>query len=110
LWLFGPLAADFTLRTVLGPKASPLAWLARKARPRLKAAPRLVPSPPKRFASTLGAVFSLAIVVLAWTGPAALAWAIVALMLVFPALESLAGICVGCQVFSLLMRLGIIPE
>jgi hypothetical protein len=29
---------------------------------------------------------------------------------VFPALESLAGICVGCIVFGWLMRLGLIPE
>ena len=33
-----------------------------------------------------------------------------AIMVVFPALESLAGICVGCIVFGWLMRLGVIPE
>jgi hypothetical protein len=31
-------------------------------------------------------------------------------MVVFPALESLAGVCVGCIVFGWLMRLGVIPE
>jgi hypothetical protein len=31
-------------------------------------------------------------------------------MVVFPALEAVLGLCVGCQVFSLLMRLGVIPE
>ena len=31
-------------------------------------------------------------------------------MVVFPALEALAGICVGCLVFAGLMRLGLIPE
>ena len=31
-------------------------------------------------------------------------------MLVFPFLESVLGICVGCIVFRGLMRLGVIPE
>jgi hypothetical protein len=31
-------------------------------------------------------------------------------MVVFPALESVFGICVGCILFSGLMRLGVIPE
>jgi hypothetical protein len=33
-----------------------------------------------------------------------------AVMVVFPALEAIAGICVGCIVFGWLMRLGVIPE
>ena len=33
-----------------------------------------------------------------------------AVMVVFPALEAIAGICVGCIVFGALMRLGVIPE
>ena len=31
-------------------------------------------------------------------------------MVVFPALEALAGICVGCIVFGGLMRVGVVPE
>jgi hypothetical protein len=31
-------------------------------------------------------------------------------MVLFPALESLLGICVGCVLFSWLMRLGLVPE
>ncbi len=31
-------------------------------------------------------------------------------MLVFPFLESVLGICVGCIVFRGLMRVGVIPE
>jgi hypothetical protein len=33
-----------------------------------------------------------------------------AVMVLFPALESIFGICVGCILFSGLMRLGVIPE
>ena len=31
-------------------------------------------------------------------------------MVVFPALEAVLGLCVGCRVFGLLMRLGVVPE
>ena len=31
-------------------------------------------------------------------------------MIVFPALEAILGLCVGCKVFGVLMKLGIVPE
>jgi hypothetical protein len=110
-WVFAVLAVDFVLRVGLGPKASPLAQLAARAiRPRISAAPRPTPGPPKRFAATVGAVFSAAIPVTYYLGAHTVAWLLIAVMLVFPALESILGICVGCLVFSALMRLGVIPE
>jgi Domain of unknown function (DUF4395) len=110
-WLFALLAADFILRVSLGPKASPLAQLAgRVIRPRLTTPPRPTAGPPKRFAATVGAVFSVAIPVVyyAWSHP--VAWGLIAVMIIFPALESILGICVGCLVFGWLMRVGVIPE
>ncbi len=58
----------------------------------------------------MGAVFSIAIPVVyyAWSQP--VAWGLIAVMIVFPALESILGICVGCLVFGWLMRVGVIPE
>jgi hypothetical protein len=110
-WLFGVLALDFILRAGLGPKWSPLARLAsRFVRPRVSAAPRPTPGPPKRFAATVGAVFSLAIPATYYLGAHTVGWVLIAVMLVFPALESILGICVGCLVFSVLMRLGVIPR
>jgi hypothetical protein len=110
-WLFAVLAVDFVLRVGFGPKASPLAQLAaRVIRPRISAAPRPTAGPPKRFAATVGAVFSAAIPVTYYLGGHTVAWLLIAVMLVFPALESILGICVGCLVFSALMRLGVIPE
>lgn len=110
-WLFAPLAVDFVLRAGLGPKASPLAQLAARAvRPRLSTPPRPTAGPPKRFAATVGAVFSTAIPVTYYLGAHTVAWLLISVMLVFPALESLLGICVGCIAFRALMRLGVIPE
>jgi uncharacterized protein DUF4395 len=110
-WVFALLAVDFVLRAGFGPKVSPLAQLAtRLIRPRVPAAPRPTAGPPKRFAAAVGAVFSIAIPPVYYLVSHPVGWVLIAIMLVFPALESLLGICVGCKVFGLLMRLGVIPE
>ena len=93
------------------PSASPLAILVNRwVRPRVAAAPRYTAGPPKRFAAAVGAVLTVAATVswLAGTRPPVLLIGVV--MVVFPALESVAGVCVGCIVFGWLMRLGVIPE
>ena len=111
LWLFGLLAVDFALRVAYGQR-SPLALVARRVlRPRVPAAERPAPGPPKRFAATLGALMSVLVVLFAYvTGWTGAAWVVVAAMVVFPFLEAAFGLCVGCQVFALLMRLGAIPQ
>lgn len=111
-WLFAPLLVDFALRTAVGPRASPVAQLVRVVvRPRVSAKPRPTAGPPKRFAAAMGTAFSAAIVVLGltvgWTTPT---WVVVAVMVLFPFLESVLGFCAGCRVFGLLMRAGVIPE
>lgn len=117
-WLYAVLAADFTLRAALGPDASPVAQLVRRlVRPRIAAAPRPTAGPPKRFAASIGAVMTGAATLL-WvlgvaTGSPAASAAVVAIgvvMVVFPALEAVFGICVGCILFSGLMRVGLVPE
>ena len=109
-WLLVPLAYGFWARVLTGPTLSPLGWLAQNV-----VAPRLgekrpVPGPPKRFAQGMGAVMSTAALVLA-LGFGRHTAADVVLILFLPAagLESLAGYCVGCKIFGLLMRTGVIP-
>ena len=110
-WLYAVLAADFVLRSGWGPSASPVAILvSRWIRPRIAAAPRYTAGPPKRFAAAVGAVLTVAATVLWLAGASLPVLLIGAIMVVFPALESIAGLCVGCLVFSGLMRLGVIPE
>lgn len=116
-WLFAPLAADFVLRASLGPQASPVArFVSRAVRPRVKALPRPTAGTPKRFAASIGAVLTTAATVLwlvhlATRSPAVLASVVViaVVMVVFPALEALLGLCVGCVLFSGLMRAGLVP-
>ncbi|MDX6538157.1 MAG: hypothetical protein QOD37_2498 [Gaiellales bacterium] len=110
-WLVGLIACGFTARVLSGPTLSPLAQLVtRVLRPRLPIAARLVPGPPKRFAQGIGALLTTAAAVLAlgfdqWTGVRVL----LAGVIVAATLESVFALCLGCKVFALLMRAGVIP-
>jgi hypothetical protein len=110
-WLMVPIAYGFWARALTGPTLSPLGQFAtRVAAPRL-GPPRPVPGPPKRFAQAMGVAFSSSALVL-WFGfgEHLAAWALLGCLTVAAALESFAGYCLGCRVFSVLMRLGVIPE
>src|SRR6476646_944375 len=110
-WLYALLAIDVVLRSGWGPSYSPLARLAQAVlRPRVKAAPRYTAGPPKRFAAAIGAVLTIAATVLWIAGTTLPVVAIGVVMVVFPALEALGGICVGCIIFGWLMRAGLIPD
>ena len=117
-WLYAVLAVDFSLRAALGPQASPVARLVQRwIRPAVAAPKRPTAGPPKRFAATIGAVMTVAatvlwVVSLATGSSVAAGWVIGigVVMVVFPALESVFGICVGCLLFSGLMRIGLVPE
>ena len=117
-WLFAPLAVDFLLRAILGPASSPVSqFVTRVVRPRVRALPHPTAGTPKRFAASIGAALTTAATVLwvvgATTGAAGATLAvyvIAGVMVVFPALESLLGLCVGCVLFSWLMRAGVVPE
>lgn len=110
-WLFAVLAVDFWLRVASGPRFSPLAHLTlRVVRPRLPFAPRETPGPPKRFAALMGAVLTTVIAVLFVVGATTAGWVLAVLMVVFPALEAFLGLCVGCKIFALGMRMGLVPD
>lgn len=109
-WLLIPLAYGFWARVLTGPKLSPLGWAAQNV-----IAPRLgekkpTPGPPKRFVQGMGAVMSTAAVVLAFAVSHTAADIVLALFVPAAGLESIAGWCVGCQIFAWLMRLGVIPR
>jgi hypothetical protein len=109
-WLVAVLAAGFVLRVLAGPRLSPLALLVTEVvRPRLPLAERPRPGPPKRFAQAVGAALTgVAAVLLLGPGLAA-GWWLVGAVVVAATLESGLGLCLGCQAFAGLMRLGVIP-
>lgn len=111
-WLLVPLAYGFVARVLTGPTLSPLGQLAtRVVTPNLPLPPKYVPGPPKRFAQGIGATLATAAVVLHFAfGLTAAAYVLVALIVVAATLESVFALCIGCKVFALLMKVGVIPE
>lgn len=111
-WLLVPLCCGFWARVLTGPTLSPLGQLAtRVVAPRLPGTPRFVAGPPKRFAQAMGVAFSSAAVVL-WYGfgLSTAAWAVTGLLAVAAFLEAVFALCLGCQVFRLLMQTGVVPD
>ena len=110
-WLTVILAYGFVARVLSGPTLSPLGRLATQvAAPRL-GPPRFVPGPPKRFAQGIGAVLSLSAAVLALGfGATTAALVLVGLVTAAATLEAGFAFCLGCKIFALLMRVGVIPR
>ncbi|MGA7396390.1 MAG: DUF4395 domain-containing protein [Solirubrobacterales bacterium] len=109
-WLLIPMSLGFWLRVAAGPRLSPIGLFATRMVAHRLGEPKLVPGPPKRFAQTIGGlvtgigavlVFGFGIAV---AGPVAFM-----VLLVFATLESAFGLCVGCKLFAILMKIGIVP-
>jgi hypothetical protein len=110
-WVIPVLAYGFVARALTGPTLSPLGALAtRVVTPRLSVRHRYSPGPAKRFAQTIGAVFTVSATLLYYAaGLHTEAFALVGVIAVFASLESAFGLCVGCKTFYLGMRLGLVP-
>ena len=110
-WATIVIAYGFMARVLTGPSFSPLGQVVtRVITPRLGIAERPVPGPPKRFAQAIGVVFTLSAVVLVAEGYWGAAQGVLGLLTVAAFLESALGLCLGCKVFALLMRVGLVPE
>jgi hypothetical protein len=109
-WLLIPLAYGFWARVLAGPTLSPLGWTAQNV-----IAPRLgpkkpVPGPPKRFAQGMGAAMAtLALIFWLALSSDTATDVVLALFVIAAGLESIFAYCLGCQVFGLLMRAGLVP-
>ena len=110
-WLLVVLAYGFIARVLTGPTLSPLGRVASSViAPHLGAA-KPVAGPPKRFAQGMGAVISTAAAIAALAfGSDGVADVLLGMLILAAGLESIFAFCVGCQVFALLMRAGLVPE
>jgi hypothetical protein len=110
-WATAVIAYGFLARVLTGPTLSPLGqFVTRVVTPRLSVPPRLVAGPPKRFAQGIGVAFSVTALVLTILNQWTAAQAVLGLLIAAAFLESALAICLGCKVFALLMRWGVIPE
>ena len=110
-YLLPLMAYGFIARVLSGPTLSP--WgqvVTRVIVPRLPFTVKLIAGPPKRFAQGMGAVLTTAATLL-WLvfGLPIPALVLVGLIAVAATLESVFALCIGCRVFDVLMRMGIVP-
>jgi Domain of unknown function (DUF4395) len=106
-WVLVPVAYGFWARVLTGPTLSPLGRLAMKAAP---GRPKYVAGPPKRFAQGMGAAITTTATVLWLAGATTGAGILVGMLVAAATLESVFAYCLGCRLFALLMRTGIVPE
>lgn len=111
-WMTLVIAYGFLARVASGPTLSPLGQLVtRVITPLLRRPEKLVAGPPKRFAQGMGVVFSVAAAILAvGFDQTTAAYIVLGLLIVAATLESVFALCLGCKVFAVLMRVGMIPE
>jgi hypothetical protein len=110
-WVTAVIAYGFVARVLSGPTLSPLGqFVTRVITPRLGVAPRLVPGPPKRFAQGMGAVMSATAALIALgLNQRGAGYVVLGVLIVAATLESVFAYCLGCRIFGLLMRAGLIP-
>ncbi len=110
-WLLVPLTYGFLARVLSGPTLSPLGQVAtRLVTPHLPGSPHIVAGPPKRFAQGVGAVFTLGASVAWLTGAHAVALVVIGALTVAASLEAVFALCIGCKLFAVLMRVGVVPQ
>ncbi|GAA4092425.1 DUF4395 domain-containing protein [Mucilaginibacter panaciglaebae] len=102
------MLVDFILRALNLNKYSPLSFIAGWLLKASGRKPKPVDRAPKRFAAFVGLVFSLAITIALLTGLFTVARVLLAILMVFAALESLAGFCAGCYVYTYLKTFGLV--
>ena len=104
------LTLGFAARVATGPTLSPFGQLAtRVIAPRL-GAPVLVAGPPKRFAQGIGLVVTATALVLALLSVPVWPWVLVGVLVAAASAEAVLGFCLGCKIFALLQRAGLIPR
>jgi hypothetical protein len=110
-WIIIPLAYGFAARVLTGPTLSPLGqFVTRVLTPRVPFAEKPVPGPPKRFAQGIGATLSVTALILEFGfGFSTGAYVCVGLIAIAATLESVFAVCLGCEIFAVLMRVGVIP-
>ncbi len=105
------LTYGFAARVGAGPTFSPLAlFVTRVVTPKLNFNHKFVPGPPKRFAQTIGLTFAATALILTLLGFSTAAQLVIAALIMAATLESVFAICLGCIMFSFLMKLGVIPQ
>jgi hypothetical protein len=102
------VAAALGIGAIFGPSKSPMSMLFRGLKAtllkRIPADPE--PAAPPRFAQTLGFVFLAAASVALWADAIGLGWTLALLVAVLQALLGTTGICIGCEMYLIMKKMG----
>ncbi len=110
-WLLAPLTYGFAARVLAGPRFSPLGLVATKVlTDRIPVQHRYSPGPPKRMAQGMGLAMSGTAAVLVATGRRRAAYRVLTVLIGAAGLEAFLGLCLGCKVFAVLMKVGVVPQ
>ncbi len=111
-WLTAVLAYGFLARVLTGPTLSPMGLLATRVLvPLIGNREKPAAGPPKRFAQTIGLLFSGSALALTYGfGLPQVSEIVLGVLVLFAGLESILAFCAGCFVFGYLMRWGLVPE
>ena len=106
-WLVVPVfAVVLFLGAAFGPKWGPvLRFYVEVLKPRLKPPHELEDPRPPRFAATIGVVFLAASTLSFILGANTLGWTLALIVAALAAAAATTGICVGCEMYVLLVRL-----
>ncbi len=99
------LLFDFFLRTNNWGKYSPLAILSDAVIKQFRIRHKPIDRAPKRFSAGVGLVFTFGILISHLVGFGTAAIVLTSVLLFFAILESFAGFCAGCHVYSLLNKI-----
>ena len=106
-WLVVPVfAVVLFLGAAFGPKWGPVLWLfSRLLKPRLAPPAELEDPRPPRFAATVGVVFLVASTTAFVLGAPTVGWTLALVVAVLAAAAATTGLCVGCEMYVLFVRL-----
>jgi len=106
-WLVVPVfGVVLILGAAFGPKWGPvLRFYGAVVKPRLKPPHELEDPRPPRFAATIGVIFLGASTVAFLAGASSLGWTLALIVAALAAAAATTGICVGCEMYVLLVRL-----
>lgn len=106
VWVVAAQTVVFAIGALLGPHATPYAWLFRVlVRPRLGPPAELEAAAPPRFAQAVGLVFGVVATVGFATGLTAVGLTATALAFAAAFLNAVFGYCLGCEVYLVARRL-----
>lgn len=106
-WLVVPLfAVVLFLGAAFGPKWGPVLWLfATVVKPRLAPPTELEDPRPPRFAASVGVFFLVASTIAFVAGASVLGWTLALIVAALAAAAATTGLCVGCEMYVLFVRL-----